>query len=128
MKKFYFLLITILGIYGNTFSQEWMDLLQNPYSTYSDIYISAENYYNSNPELKEIKGSGYKDFQRFKHYWKNRISLDDDIYEHTRRLDSVATLLQTSSAFRNSSVVQSDWKNLGPFNTPEAGDGSTGIG
>lgn len=128
MKKIYLLLFTILGMYSNSFSQEWIDLLQNPNSTYNDIYISAENYYNANPELKEVKGSGYKDFQRFKYYWKNRISLDDDIYEHTRRLDSVATLLQTSSAFRNSSVVQSDWSNLGPFNTPEMGGAATGIG
>lgn len=120
--------MALLGLYNNSFSQEWIDLLQNPNSTYNDIYISAENYYNANPDLKEAKGSGYKDFQRFKYYWKNRISLDDDIYEHTRRLDSVASLLQTSSAFRNSSVVQSDWNNLGPFNTPEVRTAATGIG
>ncbi len=39
-------------------AQEWMDLLQNPNSTYNDICQSAEAYYNANPELKNIKGSG----------------------------------------------------------------------
>ncbi len=131
MKKLNKLIIVLilLIIHSNIYAQEWIDLLQNPNSSYNDIYISAENYYNANPDLKEVKGSGYKDFQRFKYYWKNRISLDDDMYEHTRKLDSVATLLQTNSAFRTSSIVQSDWKNLGPLNTPQAtNSGSVGIG
>ena len=59
-------LIVVFQLFALTTSaQEWMDLLQNPNSTYDDIVQSAEAYYNANPELKDIKGSGYKDFQRF---------------------------------------------------------------
>ena len=134
MKKFYFLLITLV-FSGMITAQQWIenipqDKLQKNEVTFFDIqkafndywapYHVEGGYYEVNGE--KIKAPGWKQFKRWEWYWKYRVNPQTGEFPKTTAADEFAKYLQQNGGLKNPS---GNWSSLGPSS---ASGGYHGLG
>lgn len=125
-------LATIVSIFGvnNLHSQTTQDTINQPY--WVDMMLSNVNYfqtvraynlYFSNKE--KIKGTGYKQFERWAENAKHRIDENGNFKPQTFLLDEWQFYKHTHLTSRGGNPK---WVSLGPFRNPQPASMQRGVG
>jgi hypothetical protein len=116
MKKV--LLTIFLSSASLAFGQNWSEMATNPSVDLKVLKDTAEDYFNTFPELKTTKGSGYKDYQRLLWYWSKRSDQAGSSLTHLNRMQNNINVLQANPQARNTNIFSNNWQSLGPTDLP----------
>jgi photosystem II stability/assembly factor-like uncharacterized protein len=133
MKKniLYFFALLSFNFVNAQKSNEPIEILGKYFTTnnYYEITAQLDNYWENKPN-KDLKGSGYKVYQRWKEHWKYYLNEDGTLmsgdqienqYLVTRK--KVSNLSKTED-----SIDRSNWIPMGPFTHVNKGSWSSGQG
>ncbi len=114
---------------ANEVSAQWFDLMNDRAKSYQEITNEIDEFLMNNPGLDTVKGSGYKDYMRWKSFWSTRnVAGSSFVYGNKMMEEHIQLLNQSSSGgSSNPNVPSSNWEAWGPFNTPPGGK-SRGVG
>ena len=120
MKK---LLLILLCLPFITFSQEWVDKMQNPNNNFYEIQGDFEEYWRN----KTIeKGKGWKQFKRWENFMTPRVFPDGVQYPHIL-MEEYNNLIEANNQFLMN--PPNIWEQVGPDNVPLQSNGEKrGIG
>lgn len=99
-------------------------------NNYYKITAELDAYWESNP-LKNVKGSGFKPYQRWKEYWKNYLHSDGTLMtsdEITKQFRQSRQSFRSITTGKTTATDKSDWQPLGPFSHKNKGSWSSGQG
>lgn len=102
---FFLLLLNVPSISA----QPWLKSVDNRELNYYQI---IEEWQEDYEQLADIKGSGYKQFKRWEHYWKYRVDLSGSFPNPRVKVEEVAEYKRTTPVSKISS--SSIWQSLGP--------------
>ncbi|MDI9339985.1 MAG: PKD domain-containing protein [Sediminibacterium sp.] len=126
MKKIavlFFLTIPLL----NSFSQKWVEMMQDPNANFYDIQREFNAYWKDRPYER---GRGYRAFRRWEWFMQQRVYPSGDMKLASRSLAiekyneylAEQSTNKTSSAMAAVSATTANWTPLGPFGSPVGGD------
>lgn len=97
------------------------------FQSFFNVTKFHNNYYDT---LKEKKGSGYKPFKRAEFFWQNRLNYDGTYPNLLKMRDEFLQWKRQNNSKNKSNRVQASqvWKALGPFDSPDVNDKSSGVG
>lgn len=134
-------MLFLLGVVALSFSSNAQKIM-NPIevsgqqfntNNYQEIVSQLDAYWESNPD-KNVKGSGYKPYQRWKEYWRYYLNADgtlmtsQQISEQFINSRKINTPPAGSKYAKSTALDESDWKPLGPFSHSNKGSWSPGQG
>lgn len=102
-------------------------------NNYNEIISELDAYWESNPD-KNVKGSGYKPYQRWKEYWKYYLNQDGTLMTSAQIAEQYLQSRKTNSSksglvfAKTTGKDESDWKPLGPYSHSNKGSWSPGQG
>lgn len=118
------LLIALLGFGLNqSYSQEYLDLIQNPTetTTLQEIQQLAEAHF---AVIGQGRGSGYKQYKRWEYKMERFVNADGRILNFSKlNWDAIEALQSENSSTTRS---MSNWTSMGPFNYSNGNSGYNG--
>lgn len=96
-------------------SEEWYEMMQNPQAQFEETVKAFESWWGDRPVTK---GSGYKQFQRWKYYMETRVADDGSQSLPSKTLEEFARYLSSRDPQRARSSFDGNWQGLGPVNLP----------
>lgn len=127
MKKVTVLLFLTISLL-NGFSQNWVDMMQDPNANFYDIQREFNNYWKDKPYER---GKGYRAFKRWEWFTEQRVYPSGDMKLGSRSLalEKFNEFLAEQSANKSMlsqvaavSATTANWIPLGPFGSPIGGD------
>lgn len=124
------LLILAFGLMLNCSSamaqQKWREMSEDPTVNYYDVVREGETYYANN---FKGKGSGYKQFQRWKYFMKNHIdSLGNIRQKDEEYLEIRHANVRLSKSNARIAATGANWKEVGPTYWKNSGGWAPGLG
>ena len=112
----FFLVLSLPGflISSGTKAQPYKQLMDDPSVNIYDVIAAAEEWFKDKPQGM---GTGYKDFQRWRHYHEMMFypSGDRSAYHPQQNWDAFHAF-RDSKGFDDRSMADSVWTELGPWN------------
>ncbi|MES2480291.1 MAG: T9SS type A sorting domain-containing protein [Bacteroidota bacterium] len=102
-------------------------------NNYQEIIRQMDAYWEANPN-KDIKGSGYKPYQRWKEYWKYYLNQDGTLMTSQQIAEQFVNARKNPSTkkplvfAKTTAKDESDWKPVGPYSHTNKGSWSPGQG
>jgi hypothetical protein len=127
--KQYLLLCTFVAMgLSEVIAQNWIDMMQDPDARYEQTVAEFEKWWG-NRDVKNTKGTGYKQFQRWRHYMETRVTEDGRQSGPIRTLNEFQNYYRTKKLNNRSSAVTAQWSEVGPVSLPFNGTGQpNGVG
>lgn len=133
MKKIYLYMLLSLGII-NAYSQnnnEPIEILGQHFTTnnYYEITAQLDSYWDNKPN-KDLKGSGFKVYQRWKEHWKYYLNADGSLMSGDQIENQYLITRKKGSNLskKEDSIDRSNWIPMGPFTHVNKGSWSAGQG
>lgn len=123
MRFILFVFFTLLFSINAIYAQDWVDAMEDPSNNkLEDIVVEFDKYW----EGKAItKGSGYKQFKRWQHYWEDRLMEDGTLPPAGIKQLEMQSYLRSRPRTTNRMSLTANWTSLGPDSSP---GGYAGIG
>jgi len=126
LKKIFFLLLI-----STTFcqAQKYKEMMEDYSINFYDVVTEAENYFQTHD--KNVKGSGWKPYQRWKYENEIRYYPSGDRFNIDKRITNkvYSKIKKAQKGNSTKSLVQNEWKELGPAKITEiTGHFSPGMG
>ena len=125
MKRFYLLLFTFSSLF--VFSQDkWQNQMFNRDANFNDIVADFEIYKTQIMDNSNVipKGSGIKQFERWKYYWESRVNPDGSFPREGNTMKEMEQYLAThagSTYGKNYVQGTGNWSIVGPIALPYNG-------
>lgn len=133
MKKISFIIIIIILLTQTAFSQNYFYQYAFLDSNYFSLRDSLVSFFDTNDSLKDVRGSGFKDFQRWDNEVTGRIDNNGSLNSYLNDYFTVYTNINSSSSSTSSSSscgntssttwcnssFQANWKPLGNCDRPK---------
>ncbi|NNF34714.1 MAG: hypothetical protein HKN68_11420 [Saprospiraceae bacterium] len=127
-KRFLLLAAFIAIVSQEMFSQNWVEMMQDPDAQFEETVAAFEKWWG-NRDVKNTKGTGYKQFQRWRHFMESRVSEDGRQSGQLRTLVEFHDYYRGKNLNNRSSAVTAQWSEVGPVNLPFNGTGQpNGVG
>lgn len=125
LRIFTFLIVTFF-ISGNTFSQEYLLMIDEGIHKVEEVQQSAEAYFQDKPKGK---GSGYKQYKRWE-YMALRMMNEEGYLKsseyYIQELEQLNTALNANA--NNRTLLNDNWEEMGPLNWNATSSWSPGVG
>jgi PKD repeat protein len=96
-------------------AQEWVDMMHDPEEQFSETVKEFDNWWG---DREVTKGSGWKQFQRWKYYMEQRVGSDGKQSGHLNTYREFKKYLETNGVSR---TTTGQWQELGPVLLPYNG-------
>ncbi len=124
--RFLTFLIVIFFISGNTFSQEYLLMIDEGTHKVEDVQQSAEAYFHDRPKGK---GSGYKQYKRWE-YMALRMMNEEGYLRssdyYIQELEEFNAELNANA--NNRALLNDNWEEMGPLNWNATSGWNPGVG
>ena len=113
------------GMYG----QKWIEMMQDPEAKFSETVLEFEKWWN-NRDVSNTKGTGFKQFQRWRYYMESRITADGKQSGPLGNYEAIEEYYRNKNqGGRSVSSATADWQEVGPVYLPLNGTGQpNGVG
>ncbi len=118
------LCLLVLGWQTALGQNDWQYRMYDPDENYFELKAEVEDYFSRNPHLKDVKGSGWKKWQRFAWLSESRVGPDGTLND---ALDAMREFAMVPKPGCNNQQGIPTWRSLGPH-TPPVGGSAAGKG
>ncbi|UTW60894.1 T9SS type A sorting domain-containing protein [bacterium SCSIO 12741] len=116
--KVYLLILSLLGISASVYGQDWIEGMYDPQMNYFEVNESYQQYWQTH---EKVKGSGHKQFERWRYFIDPYIQKDGSIRPYKEIQQSIESYYQSHP----SRSVQGNWVEIGPWTAQRV---SRGVG
>lgn len=119
-KKLCLLVVLSIAIFGNAFSQLWVEMMMDPNANFYDTQAEFNSYW-ANKTVE--KGKGYKQFKRWEEYMEPRVYPSGDVKQATksRAYENYKQWEDDLAAAGVSRSLNGTWTSIGPVGKPANG-------
>ncbi|MFT7611993.1 MAG: hypothetical protein ACI9J3_000942 [Parvicellaceae bacterium] len=124
MKTIKLIFLILFGVISNltmnsqVTTDNFRDHMYDLDANYFEVVEKGDEFFQLNPTLAVDNTYGYKDFERWKLFWKNRIDSQDPVKSGTMRVafDALQAFALEKSSYCFESSDEADWTYAGPKN------------